>query len=235
MHFSRSVPLVVVERTADVSRVATARSACPVKPGWYALFLKAFGLAALEQPALRRSWLSVPWVRLHEHACSVAAVSVERDIDGEPVVFIFQIKAPEETPLLEIDQRIQRMKESPLHEVAAFRRVIRLARWPRPLRRLVWWLGLRVRGRWRERYFGTFASGNIANIGAEIRYAPTPLTSYFTFGSVSPDGRVSLRLFFDHRVTDAAPAARFLVRLEQALNTEILHELQQLSGEKPLP
>lgn len=226
MHFARSVPLVAVERRICIPEVAAARLAAEPKPGWYPLFLKAFGLAALEVADFRRCYLTFPWPRLYEHGESVAAVTIERELDGEPAVFIFQVTHPETTPLHEIDARLKRMKSAPLHEIAAFRRVLRMSRWPSPLRRLVWWLGLRVSGPWRQRFYGTFTTANTANAGGEIVFAPTPLTSYFTFGEVGTDGSVTLRLFFDHRVTDASPAARFLVAMERALNGPILSELR---------
>ncbi len=229
MHFAAGTPLVVVERVADVSAVAAARLAAEPRPGWLPVFLKAFGLAALEVPDLRRSLLTVPWPRLYEHGASVAAVTMERDLDGEPTVFIFQVREPENTPLPEIDARIRKTKATPVWDVPAFRRVLRMSWWPRPVRRMVWWLGLRVSGGWRQRFYGTFSVGSTVNAGGEIRYAPTPLTSYFSFGEVGSDGRVALRVFVDHRVVDASPAARFLVAMERALNGPVLAELRALA------
>lgn len=226
MHFARAVPVVVVERRAIIPEVATARAAADPRPGWYPIFLKAFGLAAKEVPDLRRSLMSFPWPRLYEHACSVAAVTMERELDGEPAVFILQVRQPECSSLLEMDAQLKQAKTASVWDVAAFRRVLRMARLPSPIRRSVWWLGLRASPGWRQKYFGTFAASSTVTSGAETTAALTPLTSYFTFGEVDTEGRVTLRLMFDHRVTDAAPMARALAAMERALKTDILAELR---------
>ena len=230
MHFSRSVPLVAVERTAAIPAAVLARDAAAPRPGWPAVFLKAFGLAARDVPDLRRSYLSFPWPRLYEHPFTVPAVTVERADDGGPAVFVLPVRHPETTPLAEIDAALKRAKTAPVRDVAAFRRMRRLARLPTPVRRFVWWLGLRAVPAWRQRHFGTVAVGCVVPAGAEITAAMTPLTGYLTFGEVGTDGRVTVRLLFDHRVLDAAQAARYLVAVERALNEEIVAELRSRSA-----
>lgn len=225
MYFSRSVPTVIVERKATIPAVVRARQATIPRPGWLALLLKAAGLATLDVPDLRRSFLSFPWPRLYEHGCSIPAITIERDWHGEPGVFVFPLRHPEMLPLTEIDTALQHAKTAPLWEVAAFRRSLRLSQLPMPIRRLVWWLALRVVPGWRQKYFGTIAVSSVITSGAEITAALTPLSGYLTFGTVTADGTVTLRLMFDHRILDAAQAARYLVALERRLNTDILHEL----------
>jgi hypothetical protein len=228
-HFSRGVPFVTVERRITIPEVAAARRTADPRPSWFSIFLKAFGLASLETPDLRRSLLTFPYPRLYEHACSVAGVAVERKLDGEPAVFILQVRQPEDTPLTGIASQIQRAKTAPLWEVAAFRRMLKLDMLPAPLRRFVWWLGLRTCGSWRQKFYGTFTISSVVNAGGEVTSAVTPMTSYFTFGEVDADGCVTLRLIFDHRVLDAAPAARGLVAVERALKTTILDELRAMA------
>jgi hypothetical protein len=196
------------------------------------IFIKAFARAAVVVPELRRSFLTVPWTRLHEHACSVACLTVEREFDGEQQVFVIQIRQPEERPLVEIAEQIRKAKTDPLHEVAAFRQNLVLLRLPRPIRRLAWWLALRAVPRLRMKHIGTFVVSSVASVGANTTAALTPLTTYFTFDAVQPDGKVRLRLMFDHRVMDAGPAARALVEMERALNSAILTELR---GMAPTP
>ncbi len=232
MHFSVGVPLVTVEREVDVSAVSEARATGDPKPGWVPIFLKAFARAAVAVPELRRSFLTVPWPRLYEHACSVACLTVEREVDGEPRVFVIQIRQPEDRPLAEIAEQIRRAKQDPIREVAPFRRNLLLQRFPRPLRRLAWWLTLRAMPRWREKYIGTFVVSSVASSGVDTTAALTPLTSYFTFSPIRPDGTVTLRLMFDHRVTDAGPAARGLIEMERALRSDILSELRAMTASR---
>jgi hypothetical protein len=44
------------------------------------------------------------------------------------------------------------------------------------------------------------------------------------------EGKLMVRLNFDHRIFDGALAARVLIRLEQVLNSSILDELRGLAG-----
>lgn len=229
MHFSRSVPQVAVEREARIPEVAAARLAADPKPGWYPVLLKAFALAAAKVPDLRRSLLTFPYPRLYEHACSVAAVSVEREVDGEPAVLAFHVRRPESTPLPEIDARFRRAKTAPLAELGEFRRMLRLSRLPRPVRRLVWWAGLRASGSWRQKYWGTFGVTSLASAGGTVLASLCPLTATFTFGPVAPDGAVLLRVTFDHRVLDGMAATRGLVEAENALRGPVLAELRELA------
>lgn len=229
MHFSRSVPVVAVERTISIPEVAAARAGADPRPGWYPVLLKAFALAAAETPALRRSLLTFPYPRLYEHACSVAAVMVEREIGGEPTVLAYLIRRPEAMPLPEIDAQFRRAKTAPVEEVADFRRMLLHARLPRPMRRLVWWLGLRVSGPWRQKYWGTFAATSVVSAGATVLGAVAPNSVVFTFSPVAPDGSVVLRLWMDHRVLDGATAARGLVSTEAALRGPVRAELRALA------
>ena len=228
MHFSRNVPLVTMQRRIQIPNVIAARSQLQQQPGWYAILLKAYALAAQTVPELRRSLLTFPTMRIYEHACTVAAVTMERDHDGESTVFIFQIRQPDLKSLTDLDAILKQTKQKDVWNVAAFRRALRLSRWPTPIRRFIWWLALRVSPRWREKYFGTFTASSTVSSGAETVTALTPLSSYFTFGAVDDSG-VTLRLLFDHRVTDAAPVSRFLVEMERRLNSDILTELQTLT------
>lgn len=226
MHFSQGVPLVTVERRVNLAEVAAARIAGEPRIGWFAIFLKAFALAAREHPDLRRSFLTIPYRRLHEHAASVACVTVEREHEGEAAVFVIQIREPDLLPLARIAHQLHRAKTAPIREVSEFRRIVRLAKLPLPLRRLAWWLTLRAIPRWREKYIGTFVASSTVSAGGEVVSALTPLTTYFTVGPVSETGEATLRLMFDHRVTDAAPMARALAAVERALHTDILAELR---------
>lgn len=229
MHFSRAVPQVTVERVAHIPDVRSARESAHPRPGWYPILLKAYALASMRVPELRRSLLSWPYSRLYEHACTVASVAVERELEGEPAVLMFHVRAPESLSLPQIDARFRRMKTAPLHEIAEFRRLLLLARLPRPLRRFVWWLGLRTSGAWRQKYWGTFGSSSTLAGGATLISPLCPLTTVFTFGPVGSDGSVLLRLGFDHRVLDGMAAARGLAETEAALHGEILAELRSLA------
>jgi hypothetical protein len=229
LHLARGIPLVKVERQISIPEVAEARDLAAPKPGWYPVLLKSFALACMRLPELRRSVLTVPYTRLYQHACTVASVTIEREIDGEPAVFFFHVREPERKPLSQIHDRFQRVKTEPLEKVPDFRRSLSLLRFPRPIRRFIQNVGMFWGGPWREKYGGTFAASSTLAAGATLTLPCTPLSSVFTFDEVKPDGRMTLHLAWDHRVFDGMTAARGLVETERMLRGPILAELHSLA------
>jgi hypothetical protein len=104
-----------------------------------------------------------------------------------------------------------------------------LARWPMPLRRLIWWLGLNI-GRQRGNYFGSFGITVYSGLGAESLHPLSPLTATMNWGVIGDDGKVAVRIMYDHRVLDGSQVARTLERLEQTLTNELVAELTALRG-----
>ncbi len=93
------------------------------------------------------------------------------------------------------------------------------------IRRLSWAVGLNF-GRQRGNWFGSFSVTSIAAYGGGALHAITPGPFIVSYGVVEPDQTINVVIRWDHRVTDAAPIARVLTRLEQVLNTEIATELR---------
>lgn len=228
LHFSQQTPLVALERRMRLAAVVAARQAASPRPGWFALFVKAFALAAVKYPELRRSYIPWPWPRLYEHPHSIAVLPIERRVGDEAALMHMQLHKPESEPLLAIEAAIRRAKEQPLEDCGSFRRTFRLARMPWPLRRLVWHLGLHVSGKWRQRYFGTFVATGVASLGASSLHILSPLTCTFAASVFEPDGSVMLRLMYDHRVMDGVAPARALAEVERLLTEDLLAELHAL-------
>jgi hypothetical protein len=103
-----------------------------------------------------------------------------------------------------------------------------LARLPTPLRRLVWWIGLNV-GRQRGNYFGSYGVTVYSNLGSESLHPLSPLTGTLNYGVIGDDGKVNVRIMYDHRVLDGAMVARTLAAIEKALNGPILDELKSMA------
>jgi pyruvate/2-oxoglutarate dehydrogenase complex dihydrolipoamide acyltransferase (E2) component len=223
MWASRKVPLVIVDRECDLSAVIAARAACEVRPQWTVIFAKAFAIAATAEPRLRQSWISFPWAYLYEHAEPVAAVTLEREVHGEPIVFIHLLRQLATRPLAELDAELREMKHA--ENPPGLRRSRRIARFPLLIRRFLYWIGLHTSGRIRERQAGTFAVTSVASAGAGAIFAKSPLTATLHYSLFRDNGHIDLRLTFDHRVFDGAVAARALVQVEQILKTTILEEL----------
>jgi hypothetical protein len=226
VHFSRRVPLVSIERRLELGRLVEAREALSVRPSWFALFLKAFGLVARRRPELRRFYRSLPWPHLHEHASNVGMVPVERRVGDEDGVLFLRIRNPESWPLPALHQVIQEGKQRPLEEVGSFRNALRLGRLPLPLRRLVWWVGLNTLGSWRARYLGTFGLTGVSNLRSANLEVLTPLTSTLSYGVIDEHGSVTVRLAFDHRVLDGMVAARALEDLQRVFLGPLLDEVR---------
>src|SRR5437016_1072866 len=82
-----------------------------------------------------------------------AMVAIARVEDGEDCVMLERVAAPDELPLGAIDAQIRRAKDAPIEEIPGFRRILKAARLPLPLRRLGWWVALNI-GRLHGNNFG---------------------------------------------------------------------------------
>jgi hypothetical protein len=224
LHFASGVPSIPVQRRMDLSAVAAARSRCPDRPPWPAVFAKAFALVAAEVPGLRRAYCKFPWPHLYEYPASVASIAVEREYRGERGVMPVLVKDPAGRPLADVSRKVREAAAAPVESVKDFRRAMHVSGLPRPVRRLAWWFGLNA-GRFRANYFGTFGVSAYPALGAESLHPISPLTATLTYGLIGPDGRADVRVVYDHRVLDGATVARAMVRLESILNTAVADEM----------
>ena len=236
MYASIRVPFVSLRRSLDIRQLLEARALAAQRPGWAAIFVKAFSLVAKEQPILRT--LYAKWFRpsFYELPRSVGMIAIARVEDGEDCVLPQKVTAADELPLTEVDAQIRHAKDAPIAEVPAFRKVLRATRLPLPLRRLAWLLGLNF-GRQRANYFGSFGVTSVAAFGGGELHALSPGPFILSYGVVEPDQTIDVVIRWDHRITDAALIAKVLTRLEQVLNTEIAAELRghrQQSEPKPV-
>jgi hypothetical protein len=225
LHFARKVPTVPVQRVMSLGRLRLARASAGRPVSWTAIFLKAFAAVAREFPQLRQAYLGFPFAHLYEHPHSVGGVTVEREHHGEQAVFMATVGRPEDKTLTELDERLRALREAPIEGVVRYRRALRMGRLPRPLRRLLWWLGLNVSGDLRSRTFGTFMLSVYSGLGAESLHPLTPLTATLNYGVIAADGAVTVRIVYDHRVLDGATVARALARMEVVLEQDLADEL----------
>lgn len=225
MRASIRVPFVSLARPLDIRLLSEARALSGPRPGWAAIFVKAFALVAREQPVLRTLYVKWPMPAFYELPRSVAMVAIARIEDGQDCVLPQRITAPDDMPLSEINDLIRHAKEAPIDEVPAFRKIMLASRLPLPLRRLAWAIGLNV-GRQRANYFGSYAVTSVSAYGAGELHAMSPGPFVLSYGVEKPDHTIDVVLRWDHRITDAALIAKALNRLEQVLNTEIAGELR---------
>jgi hypothetical protein len=232
MRASMGVPFVSLSRPLNIRPLLEARAAAVAPAGWAAIFVKAFALVARDEPILRTVYAKWPWPSLYELPKSVALVAIARIEDGEECVLPQRIAAPEALPLAAVDAEIRRGKTAPVADVPMFRKIMRATRLPLPLRRLSWAIGLNF-GRQRGNWFGSFAVSSVAAYGGGELHPVTPGPYIVSYGVVEEGQTIHVVIRWDHRVTDGAPIARVLTRLEQVLNTEIAAELRS-AGSKPI-
>lgn len=229
MHASLRVPFVSLTRPMNLRPLVEARAQAAHPPGWAAIFVKAFALVAREQPVLRTLYVKWPQPGFYELPRSIAMVAIARREDGEDCVLPQRVTAPDEITLAEVDRLIRHAKEAPIGEVPAFRKMLQATRLPLPLRRLLWAVGLGF-GRQRANFFGSFGVTSVAAYGPGELHALSPGPYVVSYGVLRADQSLDVVLRWDHRVTDAAPMAKALSRLEQVLNGEIAAEIR---GNRP--
>lgn len=225
LYFAQRVPTVPVQRLMNLRPLYDARLRANPRVSWCALFLKGYGQMAREIPHFRRAYMSFPYARLYEHPYSIASVAFERCYQTEEAVFFGHFRSPESQTLAMLEEAIRHYKEDPIEDIGLFRRGLTVSRFPRPLRRLFWWLGLNQSGYKRARRMGTFGLSVYSALGSESLHPLSPLTSTLNYGVIDGDGTVMVRIIYDHRVMDGATVARALTLLEEILNHDIRAEL----------
>ena len=225
MHYARQVPSVPVGRLMNLGPLVEARAGHPSRPSWSVLFLRAYGIVCEAHPALRRALLTFPTLRLYEHPYSIASMAFERQYRGEPGIFVGLFRAPERQSIAELQAAMTEYRDAPLESIGFFRQMLRISGYPGPIRRLLWWSTLHVSGPKRAKRLGTFGLTSYGALGAESYHPISPLPTTLTYGPIDPEGRVTAKLIYDHRVLDGAEIARRLADLEAALLGPILDEL----------
>ena len=227
MWFSKQVPRITVQRRMNLGALARARRALDPRPSWTAIFLKGYALLARDTPELRRAYVKLPWPQLYEYAMSVASVAHEREFEGERAVLLSRIKGPELRSIRELGALFEAGQSRPVLDIKDFRRALKMAKLPGPVRRMAMFLGLNI-GRQRGNYFGTFQLSVYSGFGAESLNPLSPLTTLLNYGWIAEDGSVDVRIHYDHRVMDGADVARALARFEEILNGAVAEELRGL-------
>lgn len=228
IHLARQTPTQATLRRMNLADTLDARSRAAPRPGWQAIFTKAYAIACQSWPQLRQAYVSFPWPHIYQHDASVASIAIERRFLDEDAVFYAPINQPETRALTEIDLSLRRFVDQPIEKIGAWRRPLLLARLPRPIRRWCWWLRFNWRGSKRASALGTYAVSAFSSLGAEALQPLAFLTSTLTYGVIQLDGSVAVRILSDPRILDGPVVARVLRDLERILTHEIVAELRYL-------
>ena len=228
MHLSRGMPYFVADRRMNLADLVSARAELANPPPWPALFVKAYSLVAHRRPELRRSFQPFPWAHFYEADVSVASVAVAREYLGESAVFFALLQAPDQQSLVQLGGHLHDFKTKPVEQIRPFARLIRYTRYPKPIRRFLWWLGMNLTGKHRAKSIGTFGLTTVSSRHAGLLHVLSPCATTLTYGPLAPDGTVDVRLSADHRVLDGLTAALALEELEAQLRGAVLKELRGL-------
>jgi hypothetical protein len=207
-----------------------ARKKTGLAVSWSAIMVKTMALVSDRLPEMRRAYLPYPWPRLYEAPYSVANVILDREFEGEHATLMAPILHPERLTLPELDARLDRLKNANFRDIGSYRRLIRTTRFPLPIRRLLWSVGLFGSGLFRARNFGTYAVNSVAGFRARMLTMTTPITSCLYYNPVTRDGEMAIQFAFDHRVFDGYLAGRVGSEIERVLNNEIIVELNSLAA-----
>jgi hypothetical protein len=232
LHFAHKIPTVPVQKRMSLAKVAEARAACTERPRWTAIFMRAYGLLAREVPEFRRVYVKLPFPHLYEYRSSVAGIVIEREYEGDTGIFCLTILNPAARTIEDLHARLEKAYTLPVEELPEVQRALRVAGLPGPLRRFVWWLGLNL-SRYRAQFFATFCISVYSALKAESLHPLMPVTTLLNYGIIEPDGAVTVRIIYDHRVMNGATVARALNRLEEILTTTIVEELREMAGKAP--
>ena len=104
------------------------------------------------------AYLTFPYHRIYEHPCSECSLLVEREWQGEPIVLGAKIVGIEDKSLAQLDGHIERFLPilDDVWNISDFRQLLRMAGYPKWLRRFGMWQMLNWIGPRRARRAGTF-------------------------------------------------------------------------------
>lgn len=191
-----------------------------------AIILKAIAIAQRNHPDSRTQFL--PSCRTVTYNEVVAGFTVEREIDGQPIVFFGEIEKADVKPVSEIAAELSQYSHGDIGEVEKLREQVQFSRFPWIVRRFIfvlasWFPALRL-----VCMGSTFGLSSLGALGIKSVCGPSVCTSVFGVGAIEPnvvarDGEVviepvmSLSLSFDQRAMDYGQAARFFLEVKELL------------------
>lgn len=222
------IPLVTIQKDMNVADLMELRRSATPSPSWCSIFTKAYAMVVAKRPEMRRACLTFPWIRMYEYDTSTAQVTMEVRIDEEACLAFVPIESPGSCALTDIDRQLDVWRQDP-RRLRPMADGLFTARLPRPIRRLAYWFVLNLSGSLRSVYFGTFGVTTVGNWGVESVRPIAPAISIIHYGAIAPDGNVSVRMTYDHRVLDGSGPSQALNEMEAYLHTDILAELKTLN------
>ncbi|MBX9695752.1 MAG: 2-oxo acid dehydrogenase subunit E2 [Cyanobacteria bacterium] len=209
-----------------------------------AYILKAIAMAQTNHPLSRT--FPLPFSQSVKFGDIVAGITVEREVDGKPIVFFGEIEEPQSKSVIDLARLLHDYAYGEIMSVDKLRQQVIFARLPQVIRRLVLLLGLCFPSCRLMCMGATFGLSSLGALGVTAVFGPSVCTCVFGVGAieqrvVARNGKLVIRpmmtltLSYDQTVFDGAPAARFLhdtkVLLENGLETR--SNRSSLVGSRP--
>lgn len=193
-----------------------------------AILLKGIAKTLKEHPEARTLYYSPPKRLIRYEECN-ATIPVEREYEGQRLVFFANIRDCDQRSLKDLAHELERLRTARIEEVPEFGRWIFMAKLPRLVRRLAY-LPMQHIPAVRANGYGTFGMTNIGASGVDDFMPLAASTVTFGVGAlkerpIAEHGEVvarktlALTLMFDHRAIDGYPAARFFQGVTKRLET----------------
>lgn len=184
-----------------------------------AILIKAISIAQKSHPAGRT--FPLPGSRTVTYNDVVAGFTVERMVDGDPVVFFGEIEQSQEKTLPELALALERYANGEIMNLPKLRQQMLFARMPGLLRKAVLFVASWIPGVRQMCMRSTFGLSNLGSLGATACFGPSVCTSVFGVGAITnrvmtQEGAIrigtamTLALSFDQRAMDAGQAILFL-------------------------
>lgn len=191
-----------------------------------AYLIKAIAIAQMSHPVSRT--FSLPFGRTVTYHDVVAGFTVERDVEGEPIVFFGEIEKPHMKSLEELAAALKTHATGDLMTVPKLRQQMIFATMPWLLRQIILWAGLCFPTLRLLCMGATFGLSSLGALGVSSVCGPSVCTAVFGVGAaqdqvVVRNGELvvrpimSLSLSYDHNVMDCGEAARFMQTIKKLL------------------
>lgn len=195
-----------------------------------ALILKAIAIAQTNCSASRTQCL--PGFQSVTYNEVVAGFTVEREVDGKPVVFFGEIENADQKSIFEIAEELTRYSHDPISQVKKLKQQAVFARFPWLIRRFVFTLADWLPPMRLLCMRSTFGMSSLGALGIKSVCGPSVCTSVFGVGAIEPRAVVkhgevvaepvmTLTLSYDERSMDCYQSARFLQEVKTLLEGKL--------------
>ena len=194
-----------------------------------AFLLKAIATAQQSRPETRTSFFSRS--KLVTYNKIIAGITVERQVNGSPIVFFGEIEEPQKKSLPELSKILKDYASADIMQIPKLRQQKLFAEMNWLVRKIIWfgavWFpSIRIKCQ-----SATFGLSSLGSLGIDMVCGPSVVTVVFAAGAVSErvvvrDEQIVIRpmlsiaLCYDQRVLDDAQAAGLLNAVQHILESE---------------